>query len=148
MLKREIAEKARTGLSSADTVQEADMLTILIGRVLYIGEANETGKAVRQEIEQIVDGVIAVLQATRENEVKEAALDVLRYLPVRSADEIAYVVRLAEGTTDSSVQEACAYALLFADKEKDDVKAALEMAKRSRVEAIRRRAEEMLERRW
>jgi hypothetical protein len=55
---------------------------------------------------------------------------------------------LPQNSLDNDAQKAYGYALGFADKDKDDVRAGLEMAKQSRVDAIRKRAEAVLERRW
>jgi hypothetical protein len=90
-----------------------------------------------------------VLAAQPVDEAKEAALAVLRYLPVRSANEVKYVVGLAEGATDTSVQNACARALRRANPPKGaDAWDALEVCKQSGVKVVRDAVEEVLKRRW
>ena len=81
--------------------------------------------------------------STGDDEMKEAALDILRYLPVRSAGEIRTVSQLAESATDEKVQRAYAASLEKAEIDKDDADAWKELAtgRESRVDAVREEIE-------
>ena len=126
LLIREVAERAKIALLGNDPAQQVNLLGIIMGRMLHIEEAEEMGDAVEREVQQLVNGIGAVLRTRPRDEVKEAALDVLRYLPVRSANEVRYVARLVEGTRDTSVQEACAGALSRAKPKDADAWEAVE----------------------
>jgi coproporphyrinogen III oxidase-like Fe-S oxidoreductase len=63
---------------------------------------------IEHEIRQIVEVMYAVFTATDNVVVREVALDIVRYLPGRSVNEINNILELAK---NARIQEACAYAL-------------------------------------
>ena len=74
-------------------------------------------------------------------------MDILGYLPARSANEILFVLQLAEDATDERVQRACARSLAIATPLGDDAWRALEVGKTSKVKVVREAIEERLGRR-
>jgi hypothetical protein len=86
-LSSKITELVRNKLPSADPTECVDLLTIMQGRVLQIRDDNEVGNVIEQEVRQIVNIAGDQIAAKGvDNDVRDAALDILRYLPVRSAD--------------------------------------------------------------
>ncbi len=118
-----------------------------MGRLLHIQEGmNTTGNAIECETQEIVQKVCEVLAVTKVDEVRKAALNVLWYLPARTANEINYIRQLAEGTTDQDVRNGCAYSLGFANPRTQGAMDARLTVKQSSVEAVRKAAEEALKR--
>ena len=145
---QDVTEKAKDRLSSiVDRSEQVDLLSILLGRALQIVEVEEKGKQVESEVEEIVQRVYPTFTATSDGLVREAALDILRYLPSRSASEIRYVLNLAEQTIDQQIWQACARALRYANPETEDAWTALEVGKRSQKKAVREAVEERIRRR-
>ena len=89
-------------------------------------EAKQGGRDVEREVQQIVGCVYPAFAGANDVIVRECALDILRYLPARSASEIEFVLQLADETTDKRVQAACAEALEYAEPETEEAWAALE----------------------
>ena len=142
MLSREVVDQARLSISPNNTLRDIDMLEILLGRVLQIQESNELDSVIEQEVQQIIQ--CANNNCTSiDDEVREAALDILRYLPVRFAKEIKVVLQLAEGATNSDVRQAYAASLRRARLGKDDIDARkeLEMARNSYIDEVREAVE-------
>ncbi len=79
-----------------------------------------------------------------DDEIAGVVLDVLSYLPARSAEEILFVLQLSEVATDERVQRACAGSLAAAIPRGDDAWDALAEGKTSPVEAVREVIEERL----
>src|SRR3989442_970605 len=151
LLTTEIAEKALERLAtingpfSADVIEGTDLLAILMGRMLQVVEGEEMGEAIEHETRQIAEVARNTLQVTDvDGEVKEAALDVIRYLPVRSASEIALVLRLAEDAVGEELQGACVLALAVAKPKDGDAWTVLEKGKRSTVGEVREVVERVL----
>ena len=131
---------------SADATQYIDLLTILLGRILQISEAKEMGSAIEGELQHLAQVACDRAIATGNNAVREVALDMLRYLPARSVNEVNMVLGLAERASDERIRGACADAIRSARPETPDPWAALEAGKGSRVQVVRDAVEECLKR--
>jgi len=124
--------------------EQTNLLVILLGRVLQIIETKQGGRDVEREVQQIVGCVYPTFTGANDVIVRECALDILRYLPARSASEIEF---LLSGPTDKRVQEACAQALEYSAPETEEAWNALERGKQSQVEVVRQAVKKRLERR-
>ena len=115
------AKQAIQSLPTADETEAIDLCTILLGRVLQIQETNESAQAIVEETQRIVETARQALAKTSsiQKELREALLDILRYLPARSGEEIAFVRQLAENSVDQEVQQALVQALRSARPYKD-----------------------------
>jgi len=133
--------------AAVDQDEQVDLLSILLGKVLQIVEADEKGEPVEREVEEIVQCVYPTFTATSNELVREAALDILRYLPARSVNEIRYALNLAEQAIDQQVWQVCAQALQYADPETEEAWQALEVGERSQKKAVREAVEERISRR-
>jgi hypothetical protein len=133
-------------LATTDPVQHIDMLTILLGRLRQIEQIDEKGTVVEQEIQQIVHVALTEFISAKSNEVSEAALDILRYLPIRSGNEVNYILELAEDAQDEKVQKAYALAIKFSKIERGETWTTLENGRRSNVPEVRMAVEERLQR--
>jgi hypothetical protein len=103
-----LAEKVITPpLKSAESI---GLLLFLLEYVYQIGETNETGEEVEQKLQQIAQIACRDLDSPNHAET-EVRLNIIRSLPIRSVNEFAFVVHLAEETTDERLQQACACAL-------------------------------------
>ena len=153
VLTQALTRKAISRLSPANVTtagyrEQIDLLAILLGRELHIVEdLDEVSDEVEGETRQIVQAMYAVFTRTKSDEVREAALDIVRYLPARSANEIEYVLGLAKDMADARIQKACADALEFAIPKTDEAWDALALGKGSGVEAVRKAVEGRLKRR-
>jgi len=151
LLVKEVADKAIKLLSpsggSVDLVEQVDLLTILLGRVLQVQEVGESGNDVEREIREIVQTIQLVFISTHNDEISGIVLDILSCLPARSANEIQYVLQLANDATDERIQTACTDALRYAEPETTEAWNALELGRQSKVEGVRKVVEERLERR-
>jgi len=141
LLTKEAAEediKALTSINVAsDPVEYVDLLTILLGRVLQIQKADEIGNAVEREIQRIAQIVIDSLASTYDDEVREALLDIVSYLPSRTENELSFMLQLAKDTNDRQIQKACASSLMRAEPKTPEAWAALESGRHSGVDVIR-----------
>ena len=137
LLTDEVAEKIIHHLPTKNQEEFLDLLTILLGRLLQIQEANEITEAVEREIQQIAKIAYDGLSSVHNKEVRHAMLEILSYLPARSSTEIKFVLKLAEGTSDENIQSACAVALRRAQPETSQAKDVLQIAARSSVEIVR-----------
>src|SRR6266568_1747075 len=133
----------RVCLLSVDTAEYVDLLTILLGRILQIQEADERGNAIESEVQVIAQVASVGLISTENDEVREAMLDIVRYLPARSVNEIKMVLQLAEGSTDERIQRACAVALERSRPKTSDDWAVLELGEQSKVMVIRNAVEKL-----
>ena len=150
-MRREIAKDALRTLSQVAAGKinlevQVDYLFILLGRVLHIEEAKEGGVVIEAEIHEIVQSVYPSFTSASDERVRAAALDILRYLPLRTANEITYVLALAHKTTDQQVQSAIAGALVYANPQTPTDKNSLELGRKSPVEVVRKAVEERLAR--
>ena len=152
LLVNQVASKAvkllsYTGRASLDLVEQIELLTILLGRVLQVQKANESGHDVEREIQEIVQIIQPIFTSTRNDEISGIVLDILSYLPARSANEIEYVLQLINDATDERIQIACASALRYASPGTPEAWTALEVGRQSKVEVVRKAVGEGLERR-
>jgi hypothetical protein len=104
--------------------------------MLQIVEADETGTPVEAEVQRIVQSALPATRASDEA-IRETALDILRYLPARSANEIRYALDIAENTTDMQAREACALAIRYAEPATKEALTALETGRQSQKQAVR-----------
>lgn len=129
---------------------QIDLLLILLGRILQIGEDSVDTSAeqkVQQEIRQIIQTITPYFTSTTDD-VRDAALDILRYLLARSGDEIRFVIEGAEQAKDEQVRDAYCYALRYARPLGKSERNTLErMGKGSQVKAVREATEGALSRR-
>ncbi len=148
LLTQEVIEQTKQKLLSADPAQYIDLLTILLGRILQFQEANQMGDSVEHEICQIVDIVLDVFASKNANEFEgiEATLDIIRYLPARSADEVLFILQLAEDTMDARIHTACSESLRHSNPDLPQVLKALEVGEQSSIKIIRYSAEKVIER--
>ncbi len=147
LLTREVAEQARKSILSSDLVRAVNMLKILLGRIIQIKDSGATDSNTKKEVQDIIASAKDGHAMQGDDEVKEAALDILRYLPVRSADEIRDVIQLAESATDGDLRQAYASSLRRARPGKDDADAwkELEVGRKSHVDEVREAAESVFE---
>jgi hypothetical protein len=148
LLTHEVIEQAKRMLLFDDPVQYVDLLTILLGRILQVLEIDKTNTVIEDGIRQIVDVAIDALasKSADEYEAIEATLDIMRYLPVRSADEVLFVLQLTKDTTDRRIHTACSESLRRANPDAPEVRTALEAGKQSPVKVICYAVEEVLSR--
>ena len=147
MLTKEIAEEARQILVSSKGKQtnleeQYDLLTILMGRLLHIVEdTKEMGNEIEAEIAGIVSVVYPTFTSARDEDVREAALDILRNLPLRTENEIMFALAGGNKVNDGQVQKAIAQAFGWANPKTVEAKKALELGKQSPVEVVRKAVE-------
>ena len=127
--------------------EQADLLSLLLGRVLHIVEENQQGELIEREVHQIVQTTFPVFTSASDNLIHNAALDILRYLPARSVAEITDVLSLAEEAEDEQVQQACAMALQYSNPETEEAWRTLESGRQSRIMEVRKAVEERISRR-
>ncbi len=142
LLTREVAEKAKQSLPSAYPIKDVDLLTIILGRILQMQEADEVGDAVEREVQQLAKVVHVDFKPAEDGEVRESVLDILRYLPACTPKEIAFVLQLAETATQQDEQNACADAFRRSEPNTPEALTALELGKQSKVEVVRATVEE------
>jgi glutamine synthetase len=129
---------ARKRLAVVSVDESIDLLAILMGRVLRLQEAQEKPADVALELEEIVQVALARYQTARQDDmVMQAALDVLRYLPARTENEVRFLLQCAEQGQDEQVVMACMIALQYADTKQAGVKKALSEGRRSSHRAVR-----------
>lgn len=148
---RKMSEQVMTSLIAGnlvDSSQFVDLFTILLGRVLQMNAAKEQGGTIERELGQLVQVVCDSFAAAGNEEEREAALDILRYLPVRTENEVRSVLRLAERAADERVQQACAAAVAYAHPETPLAWAALEEGRHSAIKLVREAVEGPLEWKW
>jgi hypothetical protein len=102
----------------ADVAEAIDLATVLLGRLISLQETQERGLTEIQRIAETAQQMLAKRDWT-ERELSEVLLDILRYLPARASDEIAFVRQLAEKAADQEQQEALLMALSHAHPDKD-----------------------------
>ena len=146
MITKEIAEEARQILVSSKGKQtnleeQYDLLTILMGRLLHIVEDTDEMGA---EIAGIVSVVYPTFTSARDEDVREAALDILRNLPLRTENEIMFALAGGNKVNDGQVQKAIAQAFGWANPKTVEAKKALELGRQSPVEVVREAVKERL----
>ncbi len=148
LLTDEVIEQAKRKLLVTDLAQYIDLLTILLGHILQFQETDDREESAEHEIRQIVDIVLDALTSKRDNVLEgiEATLDIIRYLPTRSADEVLFILQLAKDTTDTRIHIACSEALRHANPDLPQVLKALETGKQSPIKVIRYAVEKVIQR--
>jgi hypothetical protein len=139
-------------LSSAQEPEKIDLFALLLARLLYIQKKDEVqqasaeGKEKKGEAQHIVTVAWKELTTTRktQRELSMVLLDILRYQPVRSSEEIVFVQQLAAQATDQEIQQAVLEALRHAQPEQDAVPQ-LQSASASRDTQIAGAAQQALE---
>jgi hypothetical protein len=144
ILKKNIVEIARTALLSASQTEKVDLLNILRGRILQFQVEKQLGDEITAEVRLLARAALQELNG--DEEVREAALDVLRDLPARTVAEIALLWEILNGTQDEQVQYACADALRHARLVDEAAWQMLEKGGRSTVPVVRKAVEEAMRR--
>ena len=151
ILTQDVAKKAIRKLSTIAQIsisqeEQVELLTILLGRLLQLIETEKIESVVEQEIQTLISVVYPAFTSTGDDEVDEAARDVLRYLPARSAKEIEYALQLVKGVTvtDRFTQKALVEALKYASPKDDEEWKALELGKQSSIAAVGEAVEQRL----
>lgn len=141
------AEQALQRFATADEAEVSDLCTILLGRLLQIQEAKESGQEIIEEVQCIVEAAKQVLAKTSaaQEELRETLLDILRFLPARSSEEITFVQELAKNASDQQTQQAVLRALRSARPHKDALPV-LQAAASSPNKLIAEAAQQALER--
>lgn len=142
LLSNDVAQTAMDNLKVVDLLPDA--LLILLGRILQIQKIESMGKEVEQEVQHIVQAITLYLTSTTDD-VRNAALDILRYLPVRTEHEIRFVVSGAEQAQNKQIRDAYCYALHYAQPLGENEEQVLrEMDKRSQIEEVHEAVESAL----
>ena len=129
-------------------MRDRDLLTILMGRILLLQEQNKVGREVEIEVQRLADVPLKTLATQRgDEEVRQAALDVVRYLPARTVGEISFVLQIADGTNDQGLLKACADALQHARPMDNVAWDALERGRNAAAEVVKKAVEQALKRR-
>jgi hypothetical protein len=97
-----------------------------------------------QEVQRIVQFVLPFAQAT--SEAREVVLDIIRYLPMRTIQEVADKLDFVEKTQDKDLQEAAVQAIRYARPATDGAWKALEQGRTSSVFIVCEAVEEALKR--
>lgn len=119
-----------------------------MGRLLLLQENDETGPVVESEVQELTSTALTCLTIESvDTEAREAALDVVRYLPMRTENEVQFVWKIVNGTVESSIHNACAYALGRAKPKDDGAWEALRLGETSQVREIREAVASVLRRR-
>ena len=132
-------------LQSCGETEYVELLIILLGRVLQIQEADETGPGIEQEVQRIVKASLPFAQP--ESDAWYIVLHIVYYLPARTEREVVYILDLTRNTQDHNIQSACAEALKCSKPVTDEAWAVLEKAKTSSITVVREAVEERLKRR-
>lgn len=115
------------------------------GRILYIQIKKQHGSEVVEEIQQLAHAALGELA---DEDVREAALDVLRALPARTSVEVALIQQLVANAQDQQIHDACATALERAQPLDEAAWDAIaQQSTASPALAVRKAAEAVLERR-
>ena len=113
---------------------------------MQIQEAEEKGSKIESEIAQIVQAVLTFAHA--DSDTHDAFWDICRYLPMRTEQEVVYVLDCAQNSQDESLQAAFLQAVQFSKPESDEVWAVLEKVGLSSSSAkVRKVVEERLQKR-
>ena len=113
---------------------------------MHIDEKVDVGESIETEIHEIVQSVYPAFTSANDETTRAAALDILRYLPLRTENEISYALDLANNATEQQVQAALITALEYANPQTPTAKNALELGRKSPVEVVRKAVEQRLER--
>ena len=132
-------------LSNCIEIEQPELLSLLLGRVLQIQEAKEMGPKMEQELQRIVQAALPF--ALSSGDARDVVLDILRSLPARTEQEIAFILNLARDTQDDGIKSACAQALEYSRPASEGAWKELEQARTFSVVVVREAVEGRLRRR-
>lgn len=115
-----------------------------MGRVLRIQEVEEKPGNAINELQEIARVAMGSYQIARDDEAREAALDVLRYLPARSESEAALLLSLAEDAPDERERKAILEAAQRGNLKDDGVRKTLQTGGQSKHKTVRDTVEQLL----
>ena len=148
LLTKDVTEPACIALSSQGCAPDIDLLTILMGRLLQLQENDETGPVVEAEVHMLANAALRCLTiGSIDAEIRESALDVIRYLPMRTESEVQFVWQVVSRATERNIYDACAYALGRARPKDNKAWEALSQEQTSQVKEIRQAVASVLQRR-
>lgn len=105
---------ARLALVPLKQDEHADLLTILLGRVLSALNAAAQEDSTKMEFQRIIRGLRLDIAPLERNERSSVVLEILRYLhmlsvylPVDTAEEVCIVLQLAEQIPEPWVRDLC-----------------------------------------
>lgn len=139
--------EAKKRIPSANPTECYDLLTIVFGRVLVLAEVEPIEAEHEQELQEIARYASDLALATQTEEIRTAALDILRYLPMRSANEVQFLLQQAESANEPALQQAYLEAIKFARPATPAAWVALEQGKQTLSPAVVSVVEELLKRR-
>jgi hypothetical protein len=135
LLTEKVRIEAEQRLSTCSFPEQVELLTLLLGRVLYIHDSDEEGIKSVEEIKRILRTALPFIQA--EKDAREVVLDIVRCLPARTEQEVVYILDLAQSTQDEDLKEAYLEALRYSSPVTDGAWAALEKGGMASDPAIR-----------
>ena len=125
----QVIQELRQRLPICAEAEQVELLNLLLGRVLQIQEADEKGPEVEREIAQIVQ--VALPFALADSDTRDVTLDISRYLPVRTEQEVIYVLGCVQSSRDDSLQDAFLQAVKYSFPESEQAWVALEEGART-----------------
>jgi hypothetical protein len=126
--------EAERRLPTCVEAERIELLLILLGRILSIREDEKRDQKTEQEIRHIVQVIWPFVSAGCEE--RELLLDMLRFLPACTEQEIVYMLDLAKNTQDDEIQKACAYAIRSCKPATNEAWALLEQARTLSIPVI------------
>lgn len=146
LLTKEMAEKVRGMLSAQDTSTTAELLPLIMGRLLQMQEEGEPA-AQFQEIQELAASTLACLPVGNgADEIVWSVSDVVSSLPTRTANEIHFVHQIALDSQDVRLRQACARALRSARPGDEGAWEEIRQCQTSMVEEMRNVAGEIVQR--
>ena len=128
----------------ANSSESVDLLAILMGRVLRIQEVEEKPGNAINELQEIARTAMGSYHIAGDDDMREAALDVLRHLPARSESEAALVLKLAEDALDERERGAILEAAQLGNLKDNGVRRALQAGRQSIHKTVREAVEQLL----
>ena len=129
-------------------MQDRDLLTILMGRILLLQEQEKVGNQVELEVQGLAAVALKTIAEQHvDEEVRQAALDVVCYLPARTVGEINFVLRIVNDTNNQALSGACAFSLERARPMDNAAWDALEQGRSAAANEVRKAVEKTLRRR-
>lgn len=147
LLKQDTVAQAQKSIATTEGQQKRDLFAILQGRLLAFQIDKQRGQEVEEETQLLAETALEELaKMDTDEEVCEAALDVLRALPARTAPEIALLQQIANTNQDGQIQRACVIALQRAQPLDEAARGALEQVLTSPVQMLREMAQAVIKR--
>lgn len=140
-----IRREAERRLPTCVEAERRELLTVLLGRIFSIREDGKRDQSTQQEVQHIVEVVLPFALAGSEE--KEVLLDMIRFLPACTEQEIVYVLDLARMTQDDEIQKACAYTVRSCKPKTNEAWTLLAQARTLSIPVIREAVEWHLEQR-